>query len=343
VAKRAAIERGLKRSRTAFDPLIAKITLSKFLRRILVGTALALSLFTVRAALATDIPELVARAKPAVVQIMAHDEVSQCTHLGTGWFVGDGKVGSDEVVTNFHVIAGASLDRIYAKTASGELLKLKNLDFWAFDPDLAEFTLTPATVSDYSPYVVWPSLPVGDSSAAREGDRVLVIGNPEGLYGTVSDGIISAFRDNGNIIQITAPISPGSSGSPVLNEKGEVIGIATYYGKEGQNLNFALSSDALGILATEHVAFPISDQVSGLNKVPAKKADLRNIESSLNMAYGNLRKLLSRQQKILLAEDQALWLITRPLRTTANSSAFYEMTRRRADEFLKLSKKYSRH
>jgi serine protease Do len=68
-----------------------------------------------------------------------------------------------------------------------------------------------------------------------------VIGNPEGLEGTVSDGIISAFRDNRSMIQITAPISPGSSGSPVLDEAGNVVGIVTQVFKEGQNLNFAIS------------------------------------------------------------------------------------------------------
>jgi S1-C subfamily serine protease len=68
----------------------------------------------------------------------------------------------------------------------------------------------------------------------------LVIGNPEGLQGTVSNGIISAFRENRSLIQITAPISPGSSGSPVLDETGQVIGMATLIYKEGQNLNFAI-------------------------------------------------------------------------------------------------------
>jgi hypothetical protein len=70
---------------------------------------------------------------------------------------------------------------------------------------------------------------------------VLVIGSPEGLQGTVSEGIISAFRENRSLIQITAPISPGSSGSPVMNESGEVIGVATMVTREGQNLGFAIA------------------------------------------------------------------------------------------------------
>jgi len=83
-----------------------------------------------------------------------------------------------------------------------------------------------------------PFLKLGQSADAVEGQRVLVIGNPEGLQGTVSDGIIAAIRENRSIMQITAPISPGSSGSPVLDENG--IGVATIQYVEGQNLNFAI-------------------------------------------------------------------------------------------------------
>src|SRR5262249_45270986 len=86
-------------------------------------------------------------------------------------------------------------------------------------------------------------LKLGQSADAVEGQRVLVIGSPEGLQGTVSDGIISAFRENRSMIQITAPISPGSSGSPVMNESGEVIGVATMVTKEGQNLGFAIPAE----------------------------------------------------------------------------------------------------
>jgi hypothetical protein len=181
------------------------------------------------------------------------------------------------------------------------------------------------------------------SAEPVEGQSVLVIGNPEGYTGTVSHRIISAFRDNGNIIQITAPISPGSSGSPVLNAKGEVIGIATAVVKEGQNLNFAVSSKALLLLMTEHFVIPFTEyQARGLNDEPAKQADLRNVESSLNTAYGDLLKLLTPRQQILLKEDQGLWLITRSARTKANSSAFYEITRRRVQEFQTLREKYNK-
>ena len=97
-------------------------------------------------------------------------------------------------------------------------------------------------------------LTLRNSSDAVEGEKVLVIGNPEGLRGTVSDGIISAFRENRSLIQITAPISPGSSGSPVLDETGQVIGMATLVEKEGQNLNFAISAEVISAIVHGQLA-----------------------------------------------------------------------------------------
>jgi tetratricopeptide (TPR) repeat protein len=84
-----------------------------------------------------------------------------------------------------------------------------------------------------------------------EGDRVFVVGNPRGLEWSVSDGIVASIRENedsGKLIQITAPISPGSSGSPVIDSQGRVIGVATLTLSNGQNLNFAIPSYQLSAL-----------------------------------------------------------------------------------------------
>ena len=74
------------------------------------------------------------------------------------------------------------------------------------------------------------------------GDKVIAIGNPRGLEGSVSEGIISGLRpvDDFKIYQITAPISPGSSGGPLFDQNGNVIGITTASITDGQNLNFAI-------------------------------------------------------------------------------------------------------
>ena len=104
-----------------------------------------------------------------------------------------------------------------------------------------------------------PKLVLGDSDKLRIGQRVYAVGNPSGLYGTFSDGVISAIRPegrnlvHGKVIQITAPISPGSSGGPLLDANGKVIGVV--YGQvshtKGQNLNFAIPSNTLKRLLEE--------------------------------------------------------------------------------------------
>jgi len=88
-----------------------------------------------------------------------------------------------------------------------------------------------------------PVVKLGDMGKANIGEKVYVISSPEGLENTISDGLLSGIReidDQRKILQITAPISPGSSGGPVFNKNGEVIGIATMLLKEVQNINFAM-------------------------------------------------------------------------------------------------------
>jgi len=182
---------------------------------------------TVRAA---DIPLLIQQAKPAIVEILTYDRQNKLLKTGTGFFVSpDGAV-----LTNFHVISGGC--SVMAKTPTGALYFLKSVVAESESDDVAKLQFLAADVS---------YLTLGSSLKATEGELILVIGNPKGLEGTVSDGIISAFRSGRKMIQITAPISPGPSGSPVLDDSGHVIGMATQVMKEGQNLNFAISAEAI--------------------------------------------------------------------------------------------------
>jgi hypothetical protein len=124
-----------------------------------------------------------------------------------------------------------------------------------------------------------PSLLLGDSGNAKVGDEVYVVGNPLGLEGTFSSGIISGIRqvDKDKLFQITAPISPGSSGGPVLNKSGMVIGIAVASYQGGQNLNFAIPSSYLESIIAKITSvteissmFPVKHQISILDKFGGK-------------------------------------------------------------------------
>ena len=101
------------------------------------------------------------------------------------------------------------------------------------------------------------SLTLGDSDAVQIGESVYAAGNPQGLTGTFSQGIVSAIRPEGNslvtdtIIQMTAAVSPGSSGGPVLNSDGEVVGVVFSQITNGENLNFIIPSNFLKTLVSE--------------------------------------------------------------------------------------------
>jgi len=226
-------------SRSPEMPIYQSNTMSGAIMRKLTSLLLAcLSLALLTPAWAGDIRALIQKAKPAVVQIGAFDQAGQLVKTGSGFFITkDGRL-----LTNRHVISDAA--SILAKDYRGTTYHLKSILAVSQDTDVAELQFDATNVS---------FLTLGPTTGLVEGERVIVIGSPEGLEGTVSDGIIAAFRENRSIIQITAAVSPGSSGSPVLDaESGEVIGIATSILREGQNLNFSISTEAaVGALAKD--------------------------------------------------------------------------------------------
>jgi hypothetical protein len=185
-----------------------------------------------------SLPELVRRAKPSVVAIVTYNQKNESLISGSGFFLRPG-----EVVTNLHVIEGADHAEIRTLDGKGRTLKVNGLLKSDEEADLALLSVTDP--SDRQRAIEQATV------MPDEGERVFVIGNPLRLEGSVSDGIVSAIREVpaiGKVIQITAPISHGSSGSPVFNMKGEVIGIVTLKVTNGQNINLAMGVSRLNSL-----------------------------------------------------------------------------------------------
>ena len=148
------------------------------------------------------------------------------------------------IATNFHVIDGAvkGIARLVNKGTAYPLEGRAGAD------EINDLALLRVTIHGVIP------LSLGDSDKVQTGQTVYVAGNPLGFDGTFSDGIVSSRRNTYGIerLQMTAPISPGSSGGPVLNTSGEVIGVSvsTFSPLFGQNLNFAIPSNSLRELLT---------------------------------------------------------------------------------------------
>lgn len=190
--------------------------------------------------------EIAKRAFASTVLLVMEDANGQPLLLGSGFFVRDG-----EVASNLHVVDGAA--KGYAKIV-GQKAKydIEGITAVNSERDLVVLRISGARASVLS---------LGSSDAVQVGETVYAVGNPQGLEGTFSQGIVSSIREVGidKILQITAPISPGSSGGPVLNGKGEVIGVSVATFKGGQNLNFAIPSNYLkALLENEGPAKPLA-------------------------------------------------------------------------------------
>lgn len=202
------------------------------------------------------LPDLVRRIKPSAVAIETFDARGQQLSRGSGFFI-----DSDRVVTNRHVIENAYRAEVHSY--NGYVYPVKGVVAVDAEGDIAVLRIE-------APAGQVRALSL-DRTSPQEGESVVVIGNPFGLEGSVTNGIVSAVRDIptfGRIIQITAPISPGSSGSPVVNMHGQVIGVATLQITGGQSINFAIPSERISQLQSGGTLLPLSELVaaSGRNK-----------------------------------------------------------------------------
>ena len=235
--------------------------------------------------------EIAKKALDSTVLLVMEDINGQPLGVGSGFFV-----QPNQIATNFHVIEGAA--RGTAKRVGQDtVFSIEGFTAMDEDRDLAIIQVPDAQVR---------SLPLADSDAVAVGDTVYVVGNPKGfLEGTFSHGLISAIRqlDARKLFQLTAPISSGNSGGPVLNEKGEVIGVAVAQVKDGQNLNFAVPSNYLkSLIDRMRTAKPLS----GISKTPAENRQTTTAETYF--IRGIVKSALGLYQDAIVAFEIALRL-----------------------------------
>ncbi len=194
--------------------------------------------------------KLVAAKEKAIFQIQTFTEFGLQEASGTGFFINKEGTG----ITALHVLEDARF--AFIKDNEGHKYPIEKIIGISEKSDLVQFKVN--TSGQEVPFLtVNQSLPV-------KGAEVFTIGNPQGFSSTVSKGIVSSLiKKRGiDIIQTTAPISQGSSGGPLMDVKGRVIGVISYFMDGAQNLNFAYSIDCINILTRPH----LDDAIYGFGK-----------------------------------------------------------------------------
>jgi len=231
---------------------------------------LALLFFAASVRAEESLPELIRRVKPAVASVITYNASGEVALTGSGFFVRPG-----QVLTNLHVIESASRVEVRTFEGKGKTYQVTGLSAMDEEGDLALLSVVmPTERADVAALA---------ASVPEEGERIFVIGNPLRLEGSVSDGIVSAVREVpglGRIVQITAPISHGSSGSPVFNMRGQVVGIVTIRVMNGQNINLALGAARFAELRP-------AEQPMGFRELAARGKVRRTADAQADWWYKN--------------------------------------------------------
>ena len=232
-----------------------------------------------------QLQRLVHRIKPSVFTVCTLDKSGNEISSGSGFFISSTGVG----LTNYHVLEGAY--SAYIIDSKNKKYKIGKIIDYNKDVDIVKFQIDNPSKDIIKPLPISSTLP-------KQGESIINYSTPLGLFdNTVSTGVVSSLREYegyGNVLQITAPISHGSSGSPVMNTQGEVVGIATFGINEGQNLNFAVSITRLKVL-NRILNIPVKD----IGRTPletdlvlkaVEQADQGNYGSAINYLEQELSK-----------------------------------------------------
>jgi tetratricopeptide (TPR) repeat protein len=221
----------------------------------------------------------------------------------TGELIGQGSgflVAGNRIVTNEHVAdAGIIFVQVGPARIPAKVEKLDRFNDLAILTVDVEITAKPLNLAQKMP---------------RPGDPVYAIGNPEGLEKTITQGVISSIReiDGRQLLQVSAPVSHGSSGGPVFNGAGEVVGVAVGIFVSGQNLNFAIPAQFAARLARSGGTTQPSDalatleEVENLNKVQKSKGFSTADDSPYQTIESQIMSLLNRAYEEAGTDPQLL-------------------------------------
>jgi len=188
----------------------------------------------------TILPDIYERVQDSIV--LVRGTIIGGTVQGSGFVYNfSGIMG---VLTNYHVVDGTTSVSVTFSNGNGYAAEVNGTDPYA---DLAVLSVD-------APEDEFDSLEIASSSTLRVGDPVIAVGNPYGLVGSMTTGVVSALGrtitgESGfaiaNVIQTSTPINPGNSGGPLLNYYGEVVGITTAIVADSQGLGFAIPSNTI--------------------------------------------------------------------------------------------------
>lgn len=247
---------------------------------------------------------------PSVVTIIAYNGKGEQLGLGSGFIIAEDGL----LVTNYHVIKEAYTaevrNRVIGKySVYGVLAANRQMDY-------AVLKIRARNL---------PTIEMGDSSKTRLGEGIVAIGNPKGLDGTISTGVISQFRNDGrfSMLQISAPIYPGNSGGPLLNKHGEVIGLVSARLGDNATLGFALPINYVhrALQSNDNKIYSLSQFAKAEAEIAAAeaKAELEQFIKNNFQVYQNPSQLFD----ILLPKN---WTIQHEGGWTKNREAYYDQT-----------------